>query len=213
MKRRTKDSKLENTGEGEFTVESPLEEMPEKSLGDGGGEKEEKLEIEKKDFTIDELKKILEEKKKECEEIYDRLLRTTADFENFKKRAEREKLDYIKFANEDLLRELLLVVDNLERALVSSKDVKDNEAITKGIEMVVEQFFKILKKFGVTSFTSLGEKFDPSRHEAVEQVESTEHEVNTVIGELQKGYFLNDRLLRPALVTVTRYPDETISSD
>jgi molecular chaperone GrpE len=213
MKKKTGNVDRKNTAEKDFAVDSPLVEMQEVMAGEEEGGEKGKQEVRGEDLTIDELKKGLDEKKKEYEEIYDRLLRTTADFENFKKRAERERLEHIKFANEDLVRELLPVVDNLERALASLESAKDTEAIRKGIEIVLEQFYTILKKFGLTSYTSVGEKFDPTRHEAVEQVESTEHEANTVIDEFQKGYFLNGRLLRPALVTVTKHPEETLSSD
>ena len=213
MKKKRGTPDVDNTDMADFAVESPLEEVSVKSAENEERVEAGKLAIREEALTIDELKKILEEKKKECGEIYDRFLRATADFENFKKRAEREKLDRIKFANEDLVRELLPVVDNLERALASSESSKDTESIRKGIEIVLEQFLKTLEKFGLVNYASLGEKFDPTRHEAVEQVESTEHEASTIINELQKGYFLNGRLLRPALVTVTKHPEEILSSD
>jgi molecular chaperone GrpE len=205
MKKKRDASDADNAGMEDFAVESTLEEVPIKRTENEKGVEAGKLEIREEALTVDELQKRLDEKKKEYEELYDRFLRATADFENFKKRAEREKIDHIKFANEDLVRELLPAVDNLERALTSS--------IRKGIEIILEQVLKTLKKFGLVSYASLGEKFDPTRHEAVEQVESTEHEASTIINELQKGYFLNGRLLRPALVTVTKHPEEILSSD
>ena len=213
MKKKRDASEADNAGREDFAVESTLEEVSLKSAEHEKGVEAGKLEIREEALTVDELQKRLDEKKKEYEELYDRFLRATADFENFKKRAEREKLDRIKFANEDLARELLPVVDNLERALTSSESSKDTESIRQGIEIVLEQFLKTLKKFGLVSYASLGEKFDPTRHEAVEQVESTEHEASTIILEFQKGYFLNGRLLRPALVTVTKHPEEVLSSD
>jgi len=213
MKKKRDTSEIERMGEADFAVESPLEEVPGKIADNEEKIKSENLEIRVEEVNIEELKKMLEEKKKEYDDIYDRLLRATADFENFKKRSEREKLDRIKFANEELIKDLLPVVDNLERALASSENTKDTEAIKRGIEIVLDQFIKILKKFGLNGYTSIGEKFDPNRHEAVEQVESTEHETNTIIDEFQKGYFLNGRLLRPALVSVTKYPEENLSSD
>lgn len=213
MKKKRDASDVDNAGMEDFVVESPLEEVPLKSAENEQRVETGKLEIREETLTVDELQKRLDEKNKEYEELYDRFLRATADFENFKKRAEREKLDHIKFANEDLVRELLPVVDNLERALTSSESSKDTESIRKGIEIIMEQVLKTLKKFGLVSYASLGEKFDPTRHEAVEQVESTEHEASTIILEFQKGYFLNGRLLRPALVTVTKHPEEVLSSD
>ena len=213
MKKKRGTPDVDNAGMAGFAVESPLEEVPIKGTENEEGVEAGKLAIREEALTIDELQKRLDEKKKEYEELYDRFLRATADFENFKKRAEREKLDRIKFANEDLVRELLPVVDNLERALASSESSKNTESIRKGIEIILEQVLKTLKKFGLASYASLGEKFDPTRHEAVEQVESTEHEASTIINEFQKGYFLNGRLLRPALVTVTKHPEEVLSSD
>jgi molecular chaperone GrpE len=213
MKKKRGTPDVDNTDMADFAVESPLEEVPIKGTEDEERVEAGKLAIREEALTIDELQKRLDEKNKEYEELYDRFLRATADFENFKKRAEKEKIDRIKFANEDLVRELLPIVDNLERALASSESSKDTESIRKGIEIILEQVLKTLKKFGLVSYASLGEKFDPTRHEAVEQVESTEHEASTIIHELQKGYFLNGRLLRPALVTVTKHPEEALSSD
>jgi molecular chaperone GrpE len=213
MKKKRDASDVDNADMEDFVVESPLEEVPLKSAENEKGVEAGKLAIREEALTIDELQKRLDEKNKEYEELYDRFLRATADFENFKKRAEKEKIDRIKFANEDLVRELLPVVDNLERALTSSESSKDTESIRKGIEIILEQVLKTLKKFGLVSYASLEEKFDPTRHEAVEQVESTEHEASTIIHEFQKGYFLNGRLLRPALVTVTKHPEEILSSD
>ena len=213
MKKKRDASDADNAGMEDFAVESPLEEVPIKSAENEKGVEARKLAIREEALTVDELQKRLDEKNKEYEELYDRFLRATADFENLKKRAEREKLDLVKFANEDLVRELLPAVDNLERALTSSESSKDTESIRQGIEIVLGQVLKTLKKFGLVSYASLGEKFDPTRHEAVEQVESTEHEAGTIIHELQKGYFLNGRLLRPALVTFTKHPEEALSSD
>jgi molecular chaperone GrpE len=213
MKKRKDVSETGSTSAEDFAVESPFEEVPKKIAGKEGGGEVEKPGVREEEISIEELKQRLDEKKKESEEMYDRLLRATADFENFKKRSEREKLDRIKFANEELMKELLPVVDNLERALASSESTRDTEAIKKGIGIVLDQVLKTLQKFGLSGYTSVGETFDPNRHEAVEQVESTEHEANTILDEFQKGYFLNGRLLRPALVSVTRHPDESASSD
>jgi molecular chaperone GrpE len=212
MGRRKGDPEIDKDASG-FAIESPLEEIPEKVTGDGKGKQVEKTLTGDEDLTVEDLKERLEEKKKEFEDIYDRLLRTTADFENFRKRNEREKAERIKFANEELVRELLPVIDNLERALASVKGALDMEPLIKGIEIVLDQFFKTLKKFGVSAFTSVGDRFDPTRHEAVEQVESAAHDANTVVNEFQKGYFMYDRLLRPALVSVSKHPDESTSSD
>jgi molecular chaperone GrpE len=162
----------------------------------------------KREDREEELKVQLHVKEKEAAENFDRLLRTQAEFENYKKRMERERADTIRFCNENLIRDLLPIVDNLEMALKHGENSSPNnsKSLIEGVEMVLNQFMKSLEKFGVTSFSSVGEKFDPNRHEAMMQVESDEHEINSVISEFQKGYFLNDRLLRPAKVTVTASP-------
>ncbi|MBI4620685.1 MAG: nucleotide exchange factor GrpE [Desulfobacterales bacterium] len=164
------------------------------------GEKEEENEDRE-----EELKKQLQAREKEATENFDRLLRTQAEFENYKKRMERERTDTIKFCNGNLIMDMLPIVDNLEMALQHGENSSPNNSqpLVEGVEMVLNQLMKSLEKFGVTSFSSVGEKFDPNRHEAMMQVESDEHEANFVISEFQKGYFLNDRLLRPAKVTVT----------
>jgi len=149
-------------------------------------------------------KEKLKEKEEEVKTLYDRLLRTQAEFENYKKRTEKEKSDLLKYASEEIIREVLQTVDSLEVAIKHARESNQSESITEGIEIILKQLLKSLERFGVRGFVSIGEKFDPNRHEAVVQVESAEHEPSTIIAESQKGYFLNDRLLRPALVTVTK---------
>lgn len=152
------------------------------------------------------LKESLEEKEEEIKTLYDKLLRSQAEFENYKKRMAKETSDLMKYSNEEIIKELLHTVDNLERAIQHAKESDKSENITEGIDIILKQLFKSLERFGVSGFVSVGEKFDPNKHEAVIQVESAEHEPNTIIAESQKGYFLRERLLRPALVTVTRAP-------
>lgn len=143
----------------------------------------------------------------EAQKNYDLYLRARADLENFRKRSQREKEDLARFANENLLREFLPVADNLERALDhAASEEGGSEGLVKGVEMVLGQFRRALEKFGVAPVSAVGEPFDPSRHEALGQVESSEHPPNTVVQELQKGYLLNDRLLRPSLVMVAKAP-------
>lgn len=156
--------------------------------------------------SVKALKESLEEKEEEQKILHDQLLRTQAEFENYKKRMTKEKSDLMKYANEEIIKELLHTVDNLERAIQHARESDQSEGIMEGIEIILKQLLKSLERFGVSGFISVGEQFDPTRHEAVIQVESSEHEPNTIIAESQKGYFLRDRLLRPALVTVTRTP-------
>ena len=148
----------------------------------------------------------LEEKKKEASENYDRYLRQVAELENFKKRANREKDEAIRFANQALVKDLLPVVDNLERAVAHAKDGGNGRPLIEGVEMVLRGFFDVLAKHGVVAISAVGEQFDPKKHEAMAQVESTKCDPNTVVEEYHKGYLLGDRLLRPALVSVAKTP-------
>ncbi|MEZ4601169.1 MAG: nucleotide exchange factor GrpE [Syntrophotaleaceae bacterium] len=139
---------------------------------------------------------------------WDLYLRERAELENYRKRMQREKEDLARFANENLLREILPILDNLERAVSHSKESAENDAagLLKGVEMTLDQFHKVLEKFGVVPVESVGKPFDPAWHEAMGQLESREHAPNTVVQQMQKGFTLNDRLLRPALVLVAKAP-------
>ncbi len=161
-------------------------------------------ERQEKDKEIGELKKKLEEKEKEIKEHHDRLLRLAADFENYKKRAAKDKEDWTKFANEDLLRAILPFIDNLERAINHAQKVADTGVLIEGVRLTIEQILQTLNKFGLSSFQSVGKPFDPTVHEAMLVVETDQHEPNQVVEEFQKGYLLNDRLLRPATVSVSK---------
>jgi len=166
----------------------------------------------KDEKEIEELKKKLEEKEKEAKENYDRLLRTAADFENYKKRATREKEDWTKFANEDLIRAILPFVDNLERAVNHAQKVADTGVLVEGVRLTIQQLLQALNKFGLSSFESVGKPFDPAMHEAMLVVETDKHEPNQVVEEFQKGYLLNDRLLRPATVSVSKPPEKEVQT-
>jgi molecular chaperone GrpE len=165
------------------------------------------LDKEKKGGATDPLKEMetkIKSLEEEAKETYDRFLRVSAEFENYKKRSAREMSDFKKFANESLIKELLLVIDNMERAINSSKDEgNSNNGLVEGIDMTLKELLKIFEKFGVKQVESLGKPFDPTFHQAVMQEETDEHPHNTVINELQKGYIINERLLRPAMVVVS----------
>jgi molecular chaperone GrpE len=165
-------------------------------------------ERQEKEKEIGELKKKLEEKEKEIKEYHDRLLRLAADFENYKKRAARDKEDWTKFANEDLLRTILPFIDNLERAINHAQKVADTGVLIEGVRLTIQQILQSLNKFGLSSFQSVGKPFDPTVHEAMLVVETDTHEPNQVVEEFQKGYLLNDRLLRPATVSVSKPPEK-----
>lgn len=139
-----------------------------------------------------------------AQEAQERIIRLQADFENMRKRFERERQDYVKFANEGIIAELLNILDDLERAvsLAESKH-EDLPAFLKGVEMILAHLYETLKAHGVSPIKALGEKFDPHFHEALMQVEDKEKPEHTVAEELQKGYILNDRVIRTAKVKVT----------
>ncbi|MDR4492973.1 MAG: nucleotide exchange factor GrpE [Nitrospirales bacterium] len=136
----------------------------------------------------------------------DKHLRLAAEFENYKRRSQRDVNESIKFANESLLKNLLPVIDNLERAIQCGKDVGMANAVMEGVELTHKSFLETVEKLGVRQISSAGQPFDPSRHQAVAQVESDTLDANIVVEEFQKGYFLHDRILRPAMVTVSKEP-------
>jgi molecular chaperone GrpE len=132
-------------------------------------------------------------------------LRVAAEFENYKKRMARETADFKKFANEAMLKEMLLVVDNLERAIESApRDESGLQSLLQGVEMTRKEILKVFDKFGAAPIAAMGETFDPNFHQAVAQETSDDHPENTVVKELQKGYMLHDRLLRPSMVIVSK---------
>lgn len=178
-----------------------------------GIDKEEKVSkkkvSEKKDKVkiVDHLKEMetrLESVEQEAKEAHDRFLRVSAEFENYKKRSAREMDEFRKFANESLIREMLTVVDNLERALNSSNnDNQANSHIAEGVDMTLKEILKVFEKFNVKPIEALGKPFDPNFHQAAMREETNERPENTVLNELEKGYMIHDRLLRPAMVVVS----------
>jgi len=134
----------------------------------------------------------------------DKYLRLAAEFENYKRRAQRDQSDSIRFGNESLLKNLLPIIDNLERAIQCAKDAGTSGPLLEGVELTHKQFLETVGKLGVRQICSAGSPFDPTIHQAVTQVESDGVEPNTVIEEFQKGYLLHDRILRPAMVSVAK---------
>ena len=144
-----------------------------------------------------------EAKEKEAEENYDRLLRLSAEFENYKKRSSREIEEFRKFANQSLIKEMLSVVDNLELAMNSTNGHKAiDKDLLQGLEMTHREILKVFEKFNVKPIDAKGQPFDPTFHEAVMQEETNDYAKNTVINEMQRGYLIHDRLLRPTMVVV-----------
>lgn len=147
-------------------------------------------------------------KNEEIKGLQDRVLRVAAEMENTRKRLEREKSEGICFANESLLRDLLPIVDNLERAVAHGEEEGSFQALLEGVRLTLKNFGDTLGKYGCKGFESMGKPFDPNFHEAVMQQESSEHPEKTVVQEFQKGYTLKDRLLRPAMVVVSKNTEE-----
>jgi molecular chaperone GrpE len=153
-----------------------------------------------------QLEQIATAKTEEARVLHDKYLRLAAEFENYKRLVQRDQREQAKFANETLLKELLPIVDNLERAVKFSKD-GSGDGLIQGVELTLKQFVETLGRFGVRPISSVGERFDPSRHQAVANVVSEDVSERTVVEEHQKGYFLHDRILRAAMVSVAAPPD------
>lgn len=140
----------------------------------------------------------------EVAQLKDKLLRLTAEFDNFRKRSAREKEEYRKFAVEQVIIELLEVYDNFERAIESAKQTEDISSVITGVEMVFKQFTGILEKEGLQKIECVGHEFDPFLHEAMMHVEHPDHDENTVVDVCKPGYYLHTKVIRPAMVTVSK---------
>lgn len=187
------DQKQGNTPENAGPGEAP---PPPAQNGNGGDPATAQPSIEQQ---IDQLEKLERDKR----ELHDRLLRLAADFENYKKRTKKEIDDAATRGREQLLKELLPSLDNLERAL---KHAPAGDPLAVGVQQTEKQLLQALEKFGVVRFSSVGKPFDPSIHDAIQQVETTEHAPGTVAQEFASGYMLGQRLLRAAMVAVAKAP-------
>ncbi|MCM8780490.1 MAG: nucleotide exchange factor GrpE [Candidatus Omnitrophica bacterium] len=168
--------------------------------------KKEELSKEEKTVSLKESEYLkLKEEAQKAQEYWDRLLRLQADFENTRKRLEREKQEFVKFATEGIVVELLNILDDLERTveLAQSKH-QDLAAFLKGVEMILAHLYEMLKDYGLKPIEAKGKLFDPHYHEALLQVEDNSVPENTVIEELQKGYLLYDKVIRTAKVKVSK---------
>lgn len=145
----------------------------------------------------------LEKKKEEAEKNYQMYLRALAETDNIKKRALREKEEYIKYSSVNIIKKLLPVIDDLNRAMESSKSLQDYESLIKGVEMTFKSLNEILKNEGVEEIECQGKLFDPQYHQPLTVEATDEYPENTVMEELQKGYILNNRVIRPSLVKVS----------
>jgi len=152
----------------------------------------------------DSLQAQLAEKEKEIAELKDKYLRTLAESENARKRIRQQSEESVRIQRESILRDLLPIIDNLERALAAARDGTDAKTILDGVQMTVRALLDFLRAQGVTPVESVGQAFDPARHEAVDHVASDAHPPNTVVDEFHRGYQIGERILRPARVSVAK---------
>ena len=149
-----------------------------------------------------------EELKRQLEDKQDRLLRALAETENLRRRAQRDREDYVKYATETLLRDIIPVLDNLDRALAAARAAGETGSMVSGVELIQRELLRVLEKAGLTRYSAMGERFDPTRHEAIARVASAGSAPDTGVPETAAGYLLNRRVLRPAMVAVAGAPDE-----
>lgn len=157
-------------------------------------------------LTISRLQADLKDKAAEVESLNDRLLRLQAEFENYKKRVARERGEFVRFAHEGLILELLPVLDSLEHAVATARSAIDAQGVAEGLEIILRLFQMTLEKAGVKPIEALGHEFNPNVHQAVAQVESADGRDHIAVEEVRKGYLLEGRLLRPAMVKVSKTP-------
>ena len=151
----------------------------------------------------------LERLKQEAKQVKDQYLRTLAEFENTKKRLHREKEEFVRFASETVVRGLLPIVDSLDQALVAVDKQADPQAIIKGVHLIYRQLLGLLEKEGVKRISTVGEPFDPHQHEAIAQVEAADGKPdNTIAEEVQVGYTMHGKVIRPAIVKVAKRTEE-----
>lgn len=202
----TKKPKKQQAPKPEIVTETPEEVTAE--------EVAEVAATEKALDPLTELKNAIETANTEAAKNWDLYLRERADLENARKRHQRDKEDALRFANDRLLKEMIPVLDNLERAVDhADQDNDDTQGLLEGVNMTINQFRKALEDFGVKPINAIGANFDTNLHQAMGHVESAEQVPNTIVTEFQKGYLLHDRLLRPSLVMVAKAPaDEAAGS-
>jgi molecular chaperone GrpE len=146
----------------------------------------------------------LADAKAEVARLKDAWMRTAADFDNFRKRSRRELEDARKAGREEILKDLLPVFDNLERGLQSAQQAADVKAVVDGLQMIAKQFESTLGRTGITKVPTVGKPFDPTVHEAIQQVETSDHPAGTIVAEVQSGYISGERLIRAAMVVVAK---------
>jgi molecular chaperone GrpE len=180
-------------GPSEGGTKEELHELTEEASGDQAG-------------RISDLEKALAEKDAEAKANWDKVLRERADLENYRKRVQKEKEELIRYGHENLVHEILPAVDNLERALSHVTHEEAQSPVIQGVKMTLGMLHGALRKFGVVPIECIGKPFDSAQHHAMSQVETADVAPNCVVDELQKGYMIHDKLLRPAMVTVATAP-------
>jgi molecular chaperone GrpE len=150
----------------------------------------------------------IEDLRRQLDEKQDRLLRALADTDNIRRRAQREREDYVRYATESLIRDLIPVLDNFDRAIAAARAAGNTPAVVEGVELIQRELLRVLERAGVTRYSTVGASFDPTRHEAISRVVSTTAAPDTVVAETAPGYMLHGRVLRAALVAVAAAPDE-----
>ncbi len=164
------------------------------------------------DDEVTRLHAQLTKKEAEAKENYDRYLRAAADLDNFKKRTQKERAEQQRFGQEPVIRDLLPVVDNLERAVGHAEEGGNGQPLVEGVRLVLRSLLDVLERHGVSRIEARGQVFDPARHEALARVELADEEPNRVVDQYQPGYLLHDRLLRAAQVTVSMRTDKSVES-
>ncbi len=177
-----------------------------------GSDKSKQENIPLKNMTKEELINKINEIQGVADKNYELFLRAQAEIENMKKRFKKEREDLLKFSNESLIKQLLSVVDNLEKAISHSQEQSSLKALTEGVELTLQGLRDTLNKAGLSEVKTTGETFDPNFHEAVSEQENNSVEPGIILHELQKGYTLNDRLIRPAMVVVSKSETKTDES-
>jgi len=195
-----KESKKKHQGKGKLMDSKKYKSMTKEEIIRKLVEKEKLFRDAEEELC--ESRKIVQEENDLSQEYLGRLERLQADFDNYKKRQEKKQKEFIEFANERLISNLLIVLDNLERALDFAKNEENVKAIREGINNTLKEFSNILNKEGVKPMQSIGHRFDPYKHEAVMRVDTEKYSEDTVTEEFQKGYYIKSKVLRPAMVKV-----------
>ena len=193
----------------EETVEIKIKDDSQSEMDENPGEGDKSENHEKEDIPLKKMTKAqlldkIKQVQESAEENYDLYVRSQAEMDNMKKRFLKEKQDLIKFSNESLIKQLLPVMDNLEQAVLHSDDENSLDALKEGVALTLKVLTDTLEKAGMEAVKAMGETFDPNCHEAISEQEDDSVEPKTVLQELQKGYFLNERLIRPAMVIVSK---------